>query len=163
MSSKVSDSDRVIQSKWPVGGEGRLKPTTCLDLLQINVRHASSQLIEMGLIRYFYLFYHQLFLNSHSYNRFRRTQQLNLVGVSFQQWTWTTMNIVFTQQYNGLKLVNNRSTLYSIVFKTILNLYQQYCCKTRNINYWAIQEPFSVVWLNFETKVHVKINIKTHV
>lgn len=81
MSSKVSHSDRAIQSKWPVGGEGgRLKPTTCLDLLQINVRHASSQLIGMGLIRYFYLFYHRLFLNYHSYNRFRRTQQLNQVG-----------------------------------------------------------------------------------
>lgn len=88
MSSKVCDSDRAIKANgqsggW--GGGGRLKPTTCLDLLQINVRHASSQLIEMGLIRHFYLFYHQLFLNSHSYNRFRRTQPLNLVGVSFQQ------------------------------------------------------------------------------
>lgn len=74
------------------------------------------------------------------------------------------MNIVFTQQYNDLKLVNNRSTLYySIIFKTILNLYQHYCCKTRNIDYWAIQEPFPVVGLNVENKAHVKINIKTRV
>lgn len=70
------------------------------------------------------------------------------------------MNIVFTQQYNNLKLVNNRSILYSIIFKTILNLYQHYCCKTRNIDYWAIQELFEVVGLNVETKAHVKINIK---
>lgn len=51
------------------GAGGCLRPTTCLDLLQINVRHTSSQLIEMGLIRHFYLFQYQLFLNSNSYNQ----------------------------------------------------------------------------------------------